>query len=106
MFDGTKLIHFHICHYLRSKTVSACFESLKAFQVIMIKHRRFRLRKCYFRVLAVDGLSNHPDFVGIIPILLENPDQYAIGIGKIPISTRVVLFFCLILIKENEMQNT
>ena len=37
------------------------------------------------------SLSNHPDFVGIIPILLENP-EYAIGIVKIPISTRVVIF--------------
>ena len=38
------------------------------------------------------GMSNHPDFVGIIPILLENPDQCAIGIDKIPISIRVVIF--------------
>ena len=31
------------------------------------------------------GLSNHPNFLGIIPILLENPEsrKYAIGIGKI-----------------------
>ena len=36
---------------------------------------------------------------------IPNPDQYAIGIRKIPISTRVVIFLT-ILIKENEMQNT
>ena len=38
-------------------------------------------------------LSNHPDFV-IVPICLKipNPDQYAIGTGKIPISIRVVIF--------------
>ena len=36
---------------------------------------------------------------------IPNPDQCAIGIGKIPISTRVVIF-SFILIKENEMQNT
>ena len=37
-------------------------------------------------------LSNHPDFVRIIPILLENSNQYAIRIGKILISTRAVIF--------------
>ena len=37
-------------------------------------------------------LLNHPDFVGITPIFLKtpNPDQHAIGIGKIPILTSVL----------------
>ena len=35
--------------------------------------------------VEVNRLSNHPDF-------FPNPDQYAIGIGNIPISTRVVIF--------------
>ena len=33
--------------------MSECFEYLKAFQVSTIKTHRFRLRKCYFAVLAV-----------------------------------------------------
>ena len=33
--------------------MSVFFELLKSFQVITIKLRRFRLRKCYFGVLAV-----------------------------------------------------
>ena len=33
--------------------MSAFIEILKRFQVITIKLRRFRLRKCYFGVLAV-----------------------------------------------------
>ena len=36
-------------------------------------------------------LSNHPDFVGITPILLKNPETRQIGLGKIRISTRVVI---------------
>ena len=35
--------------------------------------------------VEVNRLSNHPDF-------FPNPDQYAIGKGNIPISTRVVIF--------------
>ena len=35
------------------KTLPAVSEILKTFQVITIKHHRFRLRKCYFGVLAV-----------------------------------------------------
>ena len=48
----------------------------------------------YIYRYGIFRLSNHPDFVEIIAILLENPqsDQYSIGIGKIPISTRVVIF--------------
>ena len=39
-------------------------------------------------------LSKHPDLVGILPILLENPnpDHNSIGIGKIPILTSVLKF--------------
>ena len=39
-------------------------------------------------------LCNHPDFVGVIPILLENPESRSIcdRIRKIPIWTRVVIF--------------
>ena len=33
--------------------MSAFFEVLKTFQIITIKHCRFRLRKCYFGVLVV-----------------------------------------------------
>ena len=41
-----------------------------------------------FSLLLFDRLSNHPDYVGKIP----SPDQYAIGIGKIPMFTSVVIF--------------
>ena len=47
--------------------MSAFYEILKSVQVITIKLRRFRLRKCYFRVLAVkykqSGLSENADTV-------------------------------------------
>ena len=47
--------------------MSACFEIAKTFQFITIKLRRFRLRKCYFRVLAVkykqSSLSENADTV-------------------------------------------
>ena len=38
-------------------------------------------------------LPNYPDFIGILPILkIPNPDQYEIGIEKIPIVTSFLLF--------------
>ena len=47
--------------------MSAFLKILKSFQVITIKLRRFRLRKCYFWVLAVkykqSGLSRIADTV-------------------------------------------
>ena len=50
---------------LKFKTVSVFFEILKTFQVITIKLRPFRLRKCYFGVLVVkckqSGLSKNAD---------------------------------------------
>ena len=49
------------------KTVPAFFEILKTFQVIKIKYCRFRLRKCYYRVLVVkykqSGLLKNADTV-------------------------------------------
>ena len=49
------------------KPYQSFFEILKVFQVIMIKLRRFRLRKCYFGVFAVNdkqsGLSKNADTV-------------------------------------------
>ena len=47
--------------------MSVFFEILKIFQVITIKHRHFRLQKCYFGVVAVkykqSGLSQNADTV-------------------------------------------
>ena len=49
------------------KPYQCFFEILKVFQVITIKLRRFRLRKCYFGVFAVkykqSGLSKNADTV-------------------------------------------
>ena len=61
-------------------------------------------------MLGNDSFSGCP----IIPILsglsqfclkIPNPDQYAIRIGKIPISIRVVIFSSNSQIKEHKMQN-
>ena len=50
-----------------SKPYQCFYEMLNFFQVIKIKLRRFRLRKCYFGVLAVkynqSGLSKNADTV-------------------------------------------
>lgn len=45
--------------------------------------------------IRIFRLSNHPDFVGITPILIENPESqpHAIGTGKIPILASVLIFF-------------
>ena len=48
------IIFSYLTLYSQSKTLSAFFGIFKTFQVITIKLRRFRLRKCYFGVLAVE----------------------------------------------------
>ena len=50
-----------------------------------------------------ERLSNHPDFVGIIPICFKilNPNHCAIRIGKIQISTGVKYFHQILI--ENEL---
>ena len=52
------------------------------------------VKKLLFEGSNETRLSNHSDFVGIIPILLENPEsQLLCGRDrKIPILTRVVIF--------------
>ena len=47
------IIFSYLTLYSQSKTLSAFFRIFKTFQVITIKLRRFRLRKCYIGVLAV-----------------------------------------------------
>ena len=53
-------------------------------------------------------LSNHPDFVGIILILLESPKSRPIcdEDWKNPNFWLMLWYFFQILIKEDEMQNT
>ena len=70
-----------------------------------------RLSKtCKFRVVplaTVTELSNHPDFVGFIPILLENPESRPMcdRDRKNPNFDSCCDIFVK-LSKENEMQNT
>ena len=66
-FDGTNYYIFIFDTIFAVQNLVSVFWNFKTFQVITIKLRRFRLRKCYFGVLAVEykqiGFQKNADTV-------------------------------------------